>query len=410
VSGTGQDEGGLSAQRALWADAGWRRWVLASFFPRLGGAMMPFALLLVGEAALGSFASGAWMTSAYAVGAGLAAPFRGRQMDRRPLPGALRGPLLLQVLLCGAMALAGAGRAPLPVLLLLSLLLGVIPAGIVGAYRALLPSLLSPARLATAFAIDAVIIEVAWIGGPPLVGALALVHPALSLGVIGAGALVALGLNRRLPPRAPPPSSTQPGDRVSLRPLLRGMPLLVYVSVVACGVGWGSVDTALPARLVELGSRAELWGGLSALLSVASAVGGLVHAGLARPSSSARALGRALVFLALWGGLLLPTVWMGSVLGLAGWLAAAGLFLAPLVGLLTYLLQQALPADRQAEGFSLYGACWALGIGVGSAFTALLLRHAGAQWALVPTGTVPLLAVLAVALLARPWRRAARAA
>ncbi|SEN10881.1 Predicted arabinose efflux permease, MFS family [Stigmatella aurantiaca] len=401
MSGMGQEDSGLRAQRALWADPGWRRWVLASLFPRLGGAMMPFALLLVGEAALGSFASGAWMTSAYSVGAAVASPFRGRQMDRRSLPGALRTPLLLQALLCGAMALAGTLRASLPVLLVLSLLLGVIPAGVAGAYRALLPSLLPPARLAPAFAIDAVLIEVAWIGGPPLVGALALVHPSLSLGVIGAGALLALGINRWLPPRAPPPSSTLPGDRVSLRPLLQGLPLLVYVSVVACGVGWGSVDTALPARLVELGSRAELWGGLSALLSVTSAVGGLVHASLLRPSSPQRALGRALVFLALWGGLLLPTVWMDSVLGLGVWLAAAGLFLAPLVGLLTYLLQQALPSDRQAEGFALYGACWALGIGVGSALTALLLRHASAQMALVPTGAVPLLAAGAVVLLAR---------
>jgi predicted MFS family arabinose efflux permease len=367
--------------------------------------MMPFALLLVGEAALGSFASGAWMTSAYSVGAAVASPFRGRRMDRSSLPGAMGTPLLLQAVLCGAMALAGALRAPLPVLLLLSLLLGVVPAGVVGAYRALLPSLLPPAQMAPAFAIDAVLIEVAWIGGPPLVGALALVHPGSSLAVIGAGALVTLGVNRRLPPRAPPPSSTLPGERVSLRPLLRGLPLLVYVSVVACGVSWGSVDTALPPRLVELGSRAELWGGLSALLSVMSALGGLAHASFLRPASAGRALGRAWVFLALWGGLLLPTVWMGSVPGLAVWLAAAGLFLAPLVGLLTYLLQQSLPPDRQAEGFALYGACWALGIGAGSALTALLLRQAGARLALAPTGLVPLVAVLAMALWASAWLR-----
>ncbi|MDC0711130.1 MFS transporter [Stigmatella sp. ncwal1] len=400
MSGKGQEDGGLRAQRDLWAHAGWRRWVLASLFPRLGGAMMPFALLLVGEAALGSFASGAWMTSAYAMGAAVASPFRGRQMDRSPLPGALRTPLLLQALLCGAMALAGAVRAPLSVLLVISLLLGVVPAGVAGAYRALLPSLLPPAHMATAFAIDAVLIEVAWIGGPPLVGALALVHPGFSLAAIGAGALVTLGANRWLPAREPPASSTLPGHRVSLRPLLRGMPLLVYVSVVACGVSWGAVDTALPPRLVEMGSRAELWGGLSALLSVTSAVGGLIHASLLRPASASRALWRALLFQALWGGLLLPTVWMDTPWGLGAWLAAAGLFLAPLVGLLTYLLQQSLPADRQAEGFALYGACWALGIGAGGALTALFLQQAGARMALAPAGSIPLLTVLAVALMA----------
>ena len=154
-----QGSSGLSAQRELWAEPLWRRWVLAVTFTRLCGTMMPFALLLAGEAALGSFSAGAWMTSVHSVGAALAAPFRGRAMDRRRLPDAMQAPLLLLALLSAGVAVASAARAPLPVLLGLSLLLGVIPAGVGGGYRALLPTFLPPNRMAPAFAIDAVLIS-----------------------------------------------------------------------------------------------------------------------------------------------------------------------------------------------------------------------------------------------------------
>lgn len=407
MAGEESARGGLSAQRELWADANWRRWVLAVSVTRLCMTMMPFALLLAGEAALGSFSAGAWMTSVYSVGAALVAPFRGRTMDRRRLPEALHAPLLALAALCIAMAVAVALHAPLPVLLGLSLLLGVIPAGVGGAYRSLLPSFLAPKAMAPAFAIDAVLIEMTWIGGPPLVGVLALAHPSLSLGLITVCAVVATLANRRLPPREAPPAPTTPRSHLGLGPLLRGLPLFVFLAGVFTGVSWGTVDTALPPRLVQIGSRAELWGGLAALLSATSAVGGLIYAGVARPASAREALGRALLFLALWSGLLLPLGLSESLVSTAVWLSLAGFFLAPLVGLLTFLLQQALPADRQAEGFSVYGACWSLGIGAGSALTAVLLEHATARAALVLSGAVPLALVLAAVLLTRPLLRAA---
>jgi hypothetical protein len=298
----------------------------------------------------------------------------------------------------------------LPVLLGLSLLLGVIPAGVGGAYRSLLPSFLAPKELAPAFAIDAVLIELTWISGPPLVGAIALIHPSLSLGIITVCAGMATLANRRLPPREAPPASTAPQGRLDLGPLLRGLPMFVFLAAVFVGVSWGTVDTALPAWLVQLGSRAELWGGLAALLSATSAIGGLIYAGVARPASAREALGHSLLFLALWGGFLLPLGFSSGLVSTGVWLALAGFFLAPLSGLVTYLLQQALPADRQAEGFSVYGACWSLGIGAGSALTAVLLEHASAREALVLSGAIPLALVLGATLMLRPLMRAATSA
>jgi MFS family permease len=387
-------QGEQGTQRALWADAGWRRWVAASSTARMAGTMAAFALLLAGEAATGSYASGAWLASAYAVGAAVAAPFRGRAMDRRPLPAGLTVPLLGMAVLCVALAVACTLRAPLPLLLGLSLALGVVPAGVFGAYRAMMPSVLPPPLLEPAFSIDAVLVEVQWVLGPPLVGALSLVHPGLALAAMAVGCAGAALLNRGLPPREPPPSSTAPGQRVSLAPFRTGLSGLVYLCVISNGVSWGLVDAAFPPRLEEVGTRAEAWGMLAALLSAASAVGGLLAAGARPPATDRAAVRRMLGFLTLWGVLLAPTGLMAGPWGMAGWLAAAGLFLAPQTALFISLLQRHLPPDRHAEGFALFNAGWALGIGAGSAVAALLLDTSGPRLAMVLSGAAPLLVAL----------------
>ncbi|NMO23671.1 MFS transporter, partial [Pyxidicoccus fallax] len=299
-------EDGGAGQRALWAEAGWRRWVAASAAARLSGTMAAFALLLAGELATGSYASGAWMASAYAFGAAAAAPFRGRAMDRRRLPDGLTAPMLGMAGLSLALAAACVVRAPLPLLLGLSLALGVVPAGVFGAYRALMPAVLPARLLEPAFSIDAVLVEVQWIIGPPLVGALALVHPALALVVMAACNVGAALLNRRMPGREPPPASTAPGERASLIPFRTGLPGLVYLCVISNGVSWGLVDAAIPPRLDALGVGAEAWGMMAALLSVTSVVGGLAMAQARRPGSDGAAMRRALLFLVLWGALLVP--------------------------------------------------------------------------------------------------------
>lgn len=396
-------EEGRGAQRALWADAGWRRWVAASSAARMSGTMAAFALLLAGEQATGSYASGAWMASAYAFGAAAAAPFRGRAMDRRRLPDGLTWPMLGMAGLSLALAVACGLRAPLPLLLGLALALGVVPAGVFGAYRALMPAVLPHRLLEPAFSIDAVLIEVQWMVGPLLVGALALVHPSLALVTMAACNAGGALLNRRMPGREPPPSSTAPGERVSLAPFLAGLPGLVYLCVVANGMSWGLVDAAIPPRLEVLGARAESWGLMAALLSASSAAGGLLMAQVRRPGSDVAAMRRGLLYLLLWGALLAPTGLMGGAWGIAVWLAAAGFFLAPQTALFISLLQRRLPPDRHAEGFALFNAGWALGIGVGSAVAAVLLDAAGAQVAMLLSGAAPVVVAL-VGWLSRPAR------
>lgn len=377
----------LAPARDLWRDQAWRRWVLAAFFARLPGTMTAFVLLLTGRWASDSFALGAWMASAQAVGAALVAPWRGRLLDRTGLNAGLRRALLWQAVLVLGLAVAALVRAPPPVLLGLALLLGVMPSGLQGGFRALLSSLAPAGRHEAAFALDAVLVELQWVVGPLLVGVTSISgSPLVALGLMGTSALVASVLCLGLPERASPPAMALPTLPVWRMP---GAPRVLGM-VAVLGLSWGAMEAGFPSRLEELGSSASVWGALAALLSAASVAGGLAHAVLPMGSSRGEGTWRARGLLLAWGLALLPLAWMASVQGLAVWLVAAGLFLAPLTGTLTFLLQRVVPPLRRAEGFSFYSACWSLGVAGGSALAGGLLGRWGATPVLAGAALLPL--------------------
>ena len=145
------------------------------------------------------------------------------------------------------------------------------------------------------------------------------------------------------------------------------------------------------------------WGGLTALLSAASAVGGLLYTSTlkGRVTGDGVILRRCLLFLALWGVLLVPLALVANLWALGAALAAAGIFLAPQAAMQATLLQRQLPESRQAEGFALSNACFALGLSLGSGLVAAMLERAGPHGALLTAGVLPV-AVATVGVLV--WR------
>ncbi len=388
---------GAGAARALFAQRAWRRWFIAATCGRLASTMAVMSLVFSGRWATGHYADGAYLAMAYGIGAAAGAPFRGQAMDRQRMPQGLVRALLLQAVLVGALGVAVALRWPMPLLLGLTALAAVGPAGAPGAFRAFLSRVVPAERLEAAFALDAVLVEIVWIVGPALASGIAASAPAvLTLGLISLIALVGAGLSRALP-QSEPPADAGPVRFPSAwrEPGVAGT--LVLGSVV--GTSWGAVEASMPARLVELGALGELWGPLVMLLSTTSIVGGLAYAQLARPARSTHVVrGRVRLFLALWGVLLLPLVWTRSVWGIAAWISVAGLVLAPLTAVVTFLLQRTLPERKQVEGFSLYYAAFALGMGVGSGLAGALLARDLPRGALMLSAGVPLLAAGATLL------------
>jgi MFS family permease len=395
---------GFGPARALLGEARFRAWALTVSFARLPGAMAAFSLQLAGHAATGSFAKGAWMAAAYALGAAAAAPFRGRRMDGTRLPQGLRRGLHAQALLLCAVAVLAALRAPLPVLLGASLLLGVVPAGVPGGFRALLSRVVPRAHLEPAFALDAVLVEAQWVVGPLLVGLLAARgSPLMTLGVMAAAAAAAAALCLRMPAEAdlaPAPAPVADGGaRVAPGSVLRAPGVAGVLGMGATfGLSWGAVDAGLPSLLERLGPGAAAWGVLAALLSVASVAGGLAMTVAPKAPGVAAAQWRGRALMLLWGVLLLPTLWVSSFTGLALALMLAGLSLAPLTGTLTFLLQRALPPSQQAEGFSMYAAGFSLGMAAGHGLAGALLDGAGPRAVLAAAALVPVGAALLGAL------------
>jgi hypothetical protein len=73
-------------------------------------------------------------------------------------------------------------RLPMAVLLPLAGAVAVLPAGVPGAFRALLGQVVPPERLEAAFALDAVLVELVWVVGPAIASAIVSTAPAVLSG------------------------------------------------------------------------------------------------------------------------------------------------------------------------------------------------------------------------------------
>ena len=376
----------------------WRRWMVASLLGRLPLTMTLLALVLVGERVSGSLAVGAQLAGVATVTAGIAAPLRGRQLDRGGVRDGLRNAALLTagVILCQAAAvLAG---APLPVFYLLAAAQGAAFAALSGGFRALLVPVIPPEHLQRANVLESVLVEIAFVAGPSLAGILALVvGPVGVLLAMAAAAIASALLVRTLPdmPGGPAHGSMAPWRVPAAAP--------AYLLALSMGVAVGLLESALPARATQLGVAAASAGPLLALTAGGSALGGLMAT--ARRDHR-RHQGRVVVGLLVAFGLLAGGLAAASSLVGAGvWLFALGVPIAPLNALGTLRIQDSLPASRLGEGFALYTAMILVGAGVGQSITGQLLGDVGAQALLVGAGALPVAAAVVVAAVVLRGRR-----
>jgi MFS family permease len=369
----------------------WRRWTLASFLARLPGTMTLLALVLAGEQVTGSLAIGAQLSGVAIGTGGFAALWRGRRLDRIELRGGLQRDCVATGVVLAAQTVAVGVSAPLIVLFALAAVQGLTSAAVYGGYRALLPAVVHADDVPAANGLDAVFVEVAFVSGPVLAGVLGLVTG--SVGVLAAmavaymaAALVATGLPRYAP--VPPVGAIAP-----LRvPLAR----VVYALGLVLGATLGIFESAVPARLPQLGLAPAIAGPLLALTALGSAIGGIVASGRADPlGHQAR---RSALLLAAFGLLVVPTALSGSaaMLGLA--LFGAGFPIAPLNALGALVLSACIPAGRQAEGFAILTAAILIGAGLGQIAAGRLLPVLGPQGLLALAATLPFVLAVTVAI------------
>ena len=379
---------------------------------RVGIAMTGLGIVWLVHARTGSYATAGLVTGGFAVAEAVAGPQLARLIDRfgqtRVLPPAL---LAHAAAVATLLALVAAGT---PDWLMTA---GGVLAG------ATIPQLgaLSAARwaallgdepaapLPTAFALESLGNELAYLAGPALVSILgATGHPAL--GTTLAGALVVAGGLCFAAQRhtAPPPASGAAAHHRAGRSLLRpGFAVLVGVNL-AIGVFFGATQISVTAFAVEHGVPAAATA-LFLVSSCASLLAGWLY-GLRRWRTAPRV---QLAVAATWlAAGCLPLLVAGSPFALGFGIALTGLAIPPLLVLCSVLAELAVHRAVLTQAFVWLNSASAAGSAGAAAVAGWAVgafgAHGGFAVAAVATGVMAVLAVTGMRALRVPRQGSAR--
>ena len=346
-----------------------------SLLGRLPLGMTPLALLFLVRAEGYGYGAAGVVVALYSVAVGIGAPIRGREVDRDgPSPvlrvRALVYPALLAVVV--ALAVLDAGVVPITAVAAFA---GFSLPPLSASVRIVWPRIAPGELRTTAYALEAALQEVFFVGGPLLAAALAAIEPTAAVAGAGLACLVGATATSRLQPvRATPPSRT--GGAGLLGALgSPGIRTAVLYALTA-GVAFGSVELAMPAFAEERGAR-ELGGIAIACFAGGSLVGGLL-AGM-RPSRShvrrllVGAVALSVALLGLQLAVSLPTLCLLAFV--------AGLPIAPTVAALYTLIDASARTGTAAEAFAWFGTAVSLGIATGTALAGVVVEERGVEWA-----------------------------
>lgn len=363
----------------------------AGLVGRLPLGMVPLAVILAARTAGYSYGEAGLVSALHAVGAGLIAPLLGRLADRYGQTRVL--PPIAVAYAAGMGALVAGLTARLDVLPLAALALvagGVFPP-LSACVRVTWSTLLRDNPLKeTAFALDSVMVELAFACGPLLVAAVQAVGSAsAALLVAGGAALVGTAAFCAVPAaRALRPAAGSPRAAVSRAGALAAVGVRAMMRTFAvAAVGFGALEVGIPAFSEELGDPRRA-GTLLSLLAGGSLVGGLLYG--ARHWSSPQvhrflgslvALGVGMVFVAV------PTTTraMGAVL------FAAGLFIAPTVISAFRLVDELALPGTVTEAFTWLQSAIVGGTAAGTAIAGVAVDLAGPRAALTLASVAVLL-------------------
>jgi MFS family permease len=394
----------MHAFRTIFAHPGAPGMVAAAFVGRFPMAIVGLALTLLVVAETGSYAQagavGAAVTLASAVGGPLSARLADRHGQHRVLP-PLLGVHVTAVTLLTVAVMAG---TPLPLWLALGALAGLTGPNIGAMVRARWAGVAQgPDELSTAFALESTLDEVAFVLGPPLATALAVVVAPWSALAAGmalalAGGLALAAQRSTEPPAAP--RSAQAGPPIWRSGTLQLLTLLM----VLMGAAFGALEVSTVAFAQEAGSVGTT-GWLLGTFALASGLTGLflgARPGL-WPLPRQVLVGTAMLAVATAA---LPFI------GGVGWYAAgmfgAGLGVsAVMIGALQ-VIERVMPRARLTESLALAIAGVLVGSSAAIALSGALIDRGGSAWGLAVGSVAALLAVLLVLAAGRHLGRALR--
>jgi len=363
---------------------------------RMPVGMVGFSMLMFLRESLGSFSAAGTAVGANFVAIAITAPVLGRLIDRhgaRPVlwvTGTLQ-PLALVAILAGA-------KLGLPFALV------VASAACAGVFA---PPITTLTRTVwrhrfereedrrTAFALDAVTIEVNFTVGPALMGAI----------LAGAGATAAFCTAIAAVVAAVGVFATSPGlryfgrgadvQRHLLGPLTEPRLWVVFAATFGLTIAFGLLEVGYPAYATGLGVPA-LAGLLLGINSLGSAIGGAIYGGLHFKAPVERQFAAAL-------GLMVVPLFLHAIVGPTALFALvaflAGALIAPSIAAQSVLVSRLAPSHYAAEAFTWSSTFIVSGLGAGMALGGHLVEAPGVRASFaVGAAIVAAMALLALAI------------
>ena len=363
---------------------------IASATVRLPFAINGLAVLLFLREATGSFGLAGLGAGAVAVGAGIGAPLIARLVDRRgiglllPLAFVHSGSLV-------AMVVLGEAGAPGAALVPLAALAGIAfpPAGSV--LRARFPRLLAdrPALVASAYALDSILIEVSFISGPLVTALLVALASAAAALIVSAAVLVGgtVLFIAALPHEREERGRAKTGLLGALAsPGVR----MIALTTLPIGFTFGTIEVALPAFSHDYGDEA-LGGVLLALWSLASALGGIVYGARAAGGDPAPLYLRIAWLFPL---ATLPLAIASAPLTVGAAAMLAGFPIAPMIASRNELLARLAPARTVTEAFTWLMSALLAGSAAGAAIGGALVEASGWELSVLAGAAASILGAL----------------
>jgi MFS family permease len=369
--------------------------------------MLGIGLVLLVEAATGSYATAGAVAGVFGVTSALASPWVSRAVDRFGqarvmLPAiALHVTGLILVLSCtqldtprwtifAAAVIAGASIGSIG-----SLVRARWSFALTGHQRA-------ATLLHTAYSLESVIDEVVFVSGPLLVTLLA-TQFAPALGIIASALAVGIGGTALMLQRGsePPPSGLQhgPGAGVLRAP---GM-VVLSLAMVCVGVIFGSMDVIAIAFADER-HHLNRAGWVLAAFALGSLVAGLGYGSVQWTWPAGRRFRLGVVLLAVG---VVPVLFVQNLAQMAVVVFIAGFAISPMLISGNALVQELVDPTRLTEGLTWIGSGIGIGVSAGAAIAGAVVDAAGAQGSFSVPVTAGLLAAVLVLTCSR-WLRPVR--
>jgi predicted MFS family arabinose efflux permease len=371
--------------------------LLAAGAARLPYGMFVLALILLLRAEGFDYADVGIVIAASGLSVGVSAPVLGRVIDRVGQTPVLVATAVMTLVTGGALTVAVLSGAGVALAAVLAFAGGLCVPPVGPTLRTLLPGLVGRERLDTAFALDALQVELSFMLGPLLAAALAAaISPqfgyvtGIVLQAAGALTVAANPASRRWRPEPHEPGSRRAGA-LSL-PALRILLVPLTLSAVSLGV----LEIGIAAFAERHGTRDDS-GWLFALWGAGSLTGGLWYG--AREWNAPTHV-RFLAVSGVMAVCLTPLPFAGSLPVFAACVVLAGLALAPSTTAIYSLVSELAPPTATTEAYAWVIVCFVAGSAAGAWLAGVVVESVSVAAALACAPLSGALALL-VALAAR---------